>query len=116
MTAIKLAVALPLSLSTATVALAHAKKGKSTPAEGATVKAVEKIEIGFSMPMRVTSVKLLSGETELPIKRDVGMEAVKEFTGAPEAPLAPGAYTIEWKGMGPDGHVMEGDIDFTVAD
>ncbi len=116
MTITKLAIAATLALATATSAFAHAKKSTTTPAEGATVKSVDKIAIGFTMPMRVTSVKLLSGDAELPIKRDIGMEAVKEFTGAPEAPLTPGAYTIEWKGMSPDGHVMEGDIDFTVAE
>lgn len=111
----KLALIVALSATLSAPAFAHSKKTSTTPAEGATVKSVEKIAIGFSMPMRVTSIKLMSGDEELPIRRDVGMEAVEEFTGAPEAPLAPGAYTIEWKGMSPDGHIMEGDIDFTVA-
>ena len=113
---VKFALATGLALAISTSAFAHAKKSKTTPAEGASVKTVEKIAIGFSMPMRVTSVKLLSGDTEFPVRRDIGMEAVKEFTGAPEAPLAVGAYTIEWKGMSPDGHVMEGDIDFNVVE
>ena len=97
-----IALSIGLSLLIAVPAFAHSKKNGTTPAEGAAVKSVEKIAIGFTMPMRVTSVKLMSGDTELPVRRDVGMEAVKEFTGAPESPLAPGAYTIEWKGMSPD--------------
>ncbi len=116
MTITRIALVASLSFALSAPAFAHAKKGATTPAEGATVKTVDKIAIGFTMPMRVTSVKLLSGDIELPVRRDIGIEAVEEFTGAPEAPLAPGAYTIEWKGMAPDGHVMEGDIDFTVAE
>ena len=105
-----------LTLALATPALAHSKKSMTLPEDGATVKSVEKIAIGFTMEMRVTSVKLMSGDAELAIERGVGMEAVKEFTATPEQPLGPGAYTVEWRGMSPDGHVMEGDFNFTVAE
>ena len=30
-------------------------------------------------------------------------------------PLAPGKYTLHWRGAGDDGHVQQGDIVFTVG-
>ena len=99
----------------ATGALAHSRSEKTEPADGATVEAVETIAIGFNEPMRVTSVKLMRGGEETAIERETGMEPVTRFTAKPGADLAPGAYTVEWRGLSADGHAMSGGFSFTLA-
>ena len=97
-------------------ALAHSKSEVTVPADGATVAAVETIEMRFDAPMRVTAVKLLRGGDEVAIERETGMEAVLEFRAQPAGTLEPGAYNVEWRGLSDDGHVMQGSFDFTVSE
>ena len=109
-----LAAATALALTTG--ALAHSKSEVTVPADGATVKAVEAIEMRFDKPMRVTAVKLLRDGGELEIERETGMAPVTEFRAFPASTLDAGAYTVEWRGLSDDGHPMQGSFAFTVAE
>ena len=109
-------------LVTATVALtgasalAHSRAETTTPADGATVEAVEAIVMRFDAPMRIIKVTLTANDEELEVERETGMEPVTEFRALPASDLAPGAYEIEWRGMSADGHPMRGAFGFTVAE
>ena len=96
-------------------AMAHSKSEKTVPADGATVAGVERIEIAFDAPMRVTSIKLLRDEREIAVERETGLEPVKAFLASPADALQPGAYRVEWRGLSDDGHPMQGSFGFTVA-
>ena len=104
-----------MALGLATSALAHSKSEVTVPADGATVKAVEAIEMRFDKPMRVTAVKLLGDGGDVAIERETGMEPVTEFRAVPAGALAPGAYAVEWRGLSDDGHPMQGSFGFTVG-
>ena len=96
-------------------AWAHSKSEKTEPADGSTVASVETITIGFDKPMRVTAIKLLRDGADAGIERETGMEPVKRFMARPAGDLAPGAYTVEWRGLSDDGHPMNGAFSFTVG-
>ncbi len=107
--------AVPLALL-ATAATAHTKTDATTPADGATVMEVEMLHIVFDSPMRVISAALTRNGTEIAIERESGMEPIEEFHAVPAAPLAPGTYRLDWRGMAADGHPMQGGFGFTVSE
>ena len=93
----------------------HAKSGGSVPADGATVAAVPELRLSFDAPMRVTAFVLFDASgAAVAVERETGLDPVTAFTARPEAPLAPGAYAVEWRGLAADGHPMQGAFAFTV--
>lgn len=108
-------VAAVLSTTSVGAAWAHSK-GKTEPADGATVKAVENVVMRFDKPMRLTVFNLTRDGNALDVERSAGMEPVTEFTATPATPLPSGAYDVEWRGLSADGHPMNGAFSFTVAE
>lgn len=98
-------------------ALAHAKKSGTTPMDGAQLSETpEMIHMVFDGPMRITMVRLTDADgAEFPVARGTGMEPSLEFHAEPE-PLAPGRYTVEWRGLAADGHAMQGSFSFDLID
>lgn len=98
-------------------ALAHSEKKTTTPADGAVLKAApETIAMIFDSPMRLTMIRLTDADgTEFDVDRTDGMAPVTEFEARPAA-LAPGTYTVEWRGLAADGHPMEGSFSFRIED
>ena len=52
---------------------------------------------------------------ERQIRREGGREAASHATATVPSSLPPGAYRIEWRAMGGDGHVMSGAVRFAVT-
>ncbi|HEY8506930.1 MAG TPA: copper resistance CopC family protein [Steroidobacteraceae bacterium] len=94
--------------------LAHTHLKESSPANGAVIaKAPSSITLTFSEPTRLTALTVEEGGTErklgpLPTEASARIEV-------PVAELAPGAYTLKWRAVGKDGHVMSGTIRFTIS-
>ncbi len=96
-------------------AAAHPHLQKSTPAEGSTLSAAPSfVELMFSEPARITALSIQ--------KNHSAPEAIKALptdtrpTAKVALPtLAPGAYTLSWRVIGADGHVMSGALHFTVS-
>ncbi|WP_371158256.1 copper resistance protein CopC [Jannaschia sp. 2305UL9-9] len=107
--------ALPFALL-AGAATAHTKTEGTTPADGATVAEVEMLHIVFDAPMRVISAALTRDGAEVAIERETGVEPVEAFHAVPAAPLVPGTYRLDWRGMAADGHPMQGGFRFTVSE
>lgn len=107
---------LVLTLAAAGAASAHAKKEGTIPADGATVAAVPELGLSFDSPMRVVTIALTLDGAPVRIERMTGTEPVTVFRASPAAPLAPGAYRVEWRGMAEDGHPMQGGFGFTVTE
>ncbi|SEN31806.1 copper resistance CopC family protein [Palleronia pelagia] len=112
-----------LTILAATIALAalgtgasaHSKSSTFTPEDGATVTDVPEITMQFDDPMRVISVGLTRDGEDAALERETGTDPVTEFVARPAGDLAPGAYTVEWRGMSADGHPMQGSFSFTLA-
>lgn len=98
-------------------AFAHSEKEGTTPVDGAQLtETPEMIHMVFDDPMRITMVRLVNADgTEMPMVRETGLEPTLEFHAEPE-PLAPGVYTVEWRGLASDGHAMQGSFSFDLAD
>lgn len=96
-------------------AMAHAMLQKSVPANNATLtEAPKSIEMAFGHEVVLTKLKVIQGESELPIKFDVGTAPRKSYS-VPLSQLTPGSYQIKWATMAGDGHAMSGVIKFTIS-
>ncbi len=95
-------------------AQAHTHLIAASPAEGSTVKAPERIVLGFSEAARLTA---------LSVRREGGAEeklsplpsTVAKEVSVTAPPLTPGHYTVSWRVVSNDGHVMSGKLHFTVS-
>ena len=74
-----------------------------------------KVTLRFSEPTRLTALTIQK-EGEKAAERIQGLpkEPSKELS-APLAPLGAGKYTLDWRALGADNHVMSGKLRFTVA-
>jgi methionine-rich copper-binding protein CopC len=102
-------------LSLMAVAQAHTHLKASAPAEGSTVKgAPESITLTFSEAARLTALSIQKdGGDEQKITPLPAESASKVSVPAPK--LAPGKYTVNWRVVSADSHVMSGKLHFTVA-
>ncbi|KIC09044.1 copper resistance protein CopC [Leisingera sp. ANG-M1] len=99
----------------ASVALAHSQVDTTTPADGAQVAGVpSEITFDFADEIRLTRVEA-SHQDSAPAVLDLGGQ--KSFSRSFSFPFqgaGKGTYRIEWRGLGIDGHPMQGEFQFTV--
>ena len=108
---------LPLLLTLASgAAFAHSKAEVTFPEDGAVLAASpDVVSMSFDAPMRITVISLTSetGGT-FDLGRSDGMQPVTDFQAT--TPLLPnGRYTVDWRGLSPDGHPMKCRFSFEVA-
>lgn len=117
------AVLLGLLLSAATLpaspAARHFDLEGSTPAADATVHHVEEVRLWFTAAPQAgaTSIRVIDAAGEPVPTGDVVAVGDGGRTFGVRLPdmLAPGAYTVAWRSMAADGHVVRGDFAFSVA-
>ncbi|MFZ4515643.1 MAG: copper resistance CopC/CopD family protein [Acidimicrobiia bacterium] len=97
-----------------TPAFAHASLASSNPADGATVPAVDRIELTFTKSFSVVSpgIQLDGSGQVVPTALSV-QDRVATLT--PATTLAPGAYGVRWNVKAPDSHPRSGSFTFTLA-
>jgi methionine-rich copper-binding protein CopC len=96
----------------------HLALERSAPAAGAEVHMVHEIGLWFTQSPQENSVSVRlidAGGSAV----DTGEAArdqddPKSFRMEIPGHLAPGEYTVAWRAMGDDGHVVRGDFAFTV--
>ena len=120
MRSIVVAVVCSLALSIGTLAAPrfHFALVKSSPAAGAKLEvAPARLQMWFSqLPAPgVSTITLKHGETDVAVKKPVIDAKDKSITVEPVKPLAAGDYVAKWRGAGDDGHVMTGEVNFTVV-
>jgi methionine-rich copper-binding protein CopC len=95
---------------------AHAMLHSSDPADGATLATSPRaLNLTFTEDCRVTALRLLDdGGREHQVRREGRRAPSSKATATMAAPLPPGAYRLEWRAMGDDGHVMSGAVRFAV--
>ncbi|MDA8553225.1 copper resistance protein CopC [Alphaproteobacteria bacterium] len=116
-------------------ALAHSKVSGSTPENGETVAELDQVMLKFERKVRLTVVELnavpagvtmdtlMAHDSDEPVE---GAEAVALISDLPKGfvdgatvefdPLASGVFWLSWIAVAQDGHVMEGDVHFAVAE
>lgn len=96
--------------------LAHTHLLRSSPVENASLeKSPAVATLVFAEPVTLTAVKIESA--------DGGKTAVKPLPANPKAEasvtlptLAVGRYKLSWRAISEDGHIMSGEIHFTVGE
>jgi methionine-rich copper-binding protein CopC len=104
-----------LLLLSAGAALGHAHLQKAVPANGAVLNdSPSNIVLTFSEPAKLTACWLeKTGEPSIKIG---GLpESPAREVSVPVPQLKPGAYVLSWRVVGDDGHVMGGQLKFSVA-
>jgi len=96
-------------------ARAHTHLLRSSPAENAVLeKPPPSATLVFAEPVTLTALKLESADGAKPsVRMPPGKPATEISVPLPE--LAPGRYKMDWRAVGHDGHMMSGDIHFTVG-
>ena len=92
---------------------AHGVMHETVPANGSSMSGpTDRVELTFKNPTKLISIKLLdSEENSVPVDFERSTEAGTHFESMFQA-LQPGSYTVQWKAMGEDGHMMKGDFGF----
>lgn len=96
-------------------ALAHSDMNKTIPENGAILaEPPVEIALNFTDKLRLTAVKARhsGGETQA-----IDLEDHKGFDAKfslPMLPMGAGTYEVEWRGLGMDGHPMQGTFSFEV--
>jgi len=105
-----------LLVAFASIAAAHTPLTASVPAAKGTVAApVKEIVLEFGGDVRLTAVVLTDAQGSNKKVAAIPAAVAKKFTLAVEEDLKPGAYTVNWRAVGADTHVVSGDFRFTVA-
>lgn len=109
-------VAISLPIAATSPALAHTAVRETSIADNATLSAAPTtFTITFSAATGLANVTLTNAAG-----REIALDYTRPHAMAPTftiplPTLAPGTYTIAWRTMAHDGHVMPGAIHFTVA-
>ena len=99
----------------ATSALTHSPLDGTTPTNEAIVsKMPTKVLMDFKGDIRLTRVILTHAGTSV-VNMELGEQKTftQEFT-LPMQDMGPGTYVVEWRGLGADGHALNGTFNFTV--
>lgn len=96
-------------------AMAHSPLEATTPAANAVVDTLpETLMFEFKDGIRLTRVTMTHGEHD-GVDLDVsGHDGFVSDYAVPIAAMGNGVYLIEWRGLGVDGHAMNGSFRFTV--
>lgn len=94
---------------------AHTHLKATTPAANAVLaEPPTELTLQFSEPTRLTALSIQKeGASEKTAIQALPKELAATLT-VPLSALAPGKYTVSWRVIGKDNHVMSGDLSFTV--
>ena len=102
-------------MSLGALAMAHTHLEKSVPADGSSLReAPPKFVLTFAKPARLTALSLQK-DAEPAQKLTPLPPAASSEISIPAPPLTAGHYTLSWRAMSDDGHVMPGKITFTIT-
>ena len=99
----------------ASVATAHSPLKSTTPANEAIIaQAPNEIRLDFGKDIRLTRLAVTHTDDKK-MKLDLsGHDGFKKLYLVPFEGTGTGNYLIEWRGLGDDGHALNGTFSFTV--
>ena len=99
----------------ATGAMAHSPLQKTTPANEAIVAEMpSEVLLNFKGDIRLTRVSITHADTH---SMDMDLGAQTSFTqefSLPMHDMGAGVYVVKWRGLGDDGHALNGSFSFIV--
>lgn len=96
----------------------HFGLDKSVPSKDASVAPPGELRLWFTQEPQENSIsiRLMAGEELVETEPAVqDPDDGRVFSAAIENALRAGVYSINWRGMAPDGHVVRGEIPFSVV-
>jgi copper resistance protein C len=94
---------------------AHVQQEGSYPEHEAIVDGTPaRIAVWFDHTMRLTSFEVTGPNGRVDLAAQPGRSPVSRFETVPAESMPPGEYTVRWRGLAPDGHVMFDEYYFTV--
>ncbi len=99
----------------ATGAMAHSPLNGTTPTDEATLtEAPSEVLLGFKGDIRLTRLTMTHAD-DASVALDLsGHDGFISNYAVPMQPKGGGDYVIEWRGLGADGHALNGTFSFTV--
>lgn len=94
---------------------AHTKLATTAPAADSSVAAPRAIELAFAGDVRLTAVALADAAGVAKHVDAVPTAIASKFSIAIHEPLSPGKYTVTWRAVGGDTHIVSGEFAFTVT-
>jgi methionine-rich copper-binding protein CopC len=95
---------------------AHAHLQKSSPADGSVIAtSPSNLVLNFSEAARLTALSIQRGEEPQQNLKPLPTTAAQQIS-VPLPPLTPGTYSVKWRVVSDDGHMMAGALHFTLAD
>ena len=107
-------IAIALGLGLTAAAYAHTGLKASSPAAAAAVAAPRTLELTFEGEVRLTSVTLVDAGGREKHLDAVPTAVASKFSLAIHEPLAAGKYSVVWRAVGGDTHIVSGEFAFTV--
>ncbi len=96
-------------------ASAHAHLEKSSPADGSVITtSPSSIVLSFSEAARLTALSLQRADEPKQNLKPLPTSAAQQIS-VPLPPLKPGVYSLTWRVLSDDGHVMSGTLHFTLT-
>lgn len=96
-------------------ALAHASLQKINIVEGAVLAEVpDRLDLTFSGDVGLAALSILDSSGNLVSEKGTLPRSLQKQFSIPMPTLSSGMYKIKWKTMSSDGHIMSGQINFTV--
>jgi methionine-rich copper-binding protein CopC len=96
-------------------ASAHAHLEKSSPADGSVLTtSPSSIVLNFSEAARLTALSIQRGDDPKQNLKPLPTTAAQQIS-VPLPPLKSGTYSLTWRMLSDDGHMMSGTLHFTLA-
>jgi methionine-rich copper-binding protein CopC len=103
------------SATLAVTASAHAHLQKASPADGSVVTtSPSRIVLNFSEAARLTAASIQKGDEPRQSLKPLPAAAARQIS-VPLPQLTPGSYSVTWRVLSEDGHVMSGTLRFTLT-
>ncbi|AKO52432.1 copper resistance protein CopC [Marinobacter psychrophilus] len=101
------------ALTASSSVFAHSMMESTFPQDGAMVmEPTRHVEVNFDMPMKLINLKVIGADGRpIAVDYERAKEAGTHFKGMTPV-LVPGNYTVHWKALGDDGHMMDGTFGF----
>jgi methionine-rich copper-binding protein CopC len=95
---------------------AHAHLQKSSPAEGSVITtSPPNLVLNFSEAAKLTALSIQKGSEPEQKLKPLSTTAAQQIS-VPLPALTPGIYSVNWRVVSDDGHMMAGVLHFTLAD
>ncbi|TLY88178.1 MAG: copper resistance protein CopC [Gammaproteobacteria bacterium] len=102
-------------VTSAVTASAHAHLQKSSPADNSVITTSPAVLVlNFSEAARLTALSIQKGSEPRQKLKPLPTTAAQQIS-VPLPRLTPGSYSVSWRVVSADGHVMSGTLRFTLA-